>query len=148
MLINQSELPVGKNFRWHILVVMQVNALLITRFIYIYNCFQYSFQKKNEVQIFIKLSNCPVNILLTFSASCLSWHKKKNAHLIFFFYSSWFHCADLIVLDCFDSDIILQSTPTDNPSAQSNLYILAGHESSYWRCARNWWPALFPSDGE
>uniref|UniRef100_A0A4W5K237 non-specific serine/threonine protein kinase n=1 Tax=Hucho hucho TaxID=62062 RepID=A0A4W5K237_9TELE len=28
-------------------------------------------------------------------------------------------------------DIILQSTPTDNPSALSNLYILTGHESSY-----------------
>uniref|UniRef100_H3CGV5 Mitogen-activated protein kinase kinase kinase kinase n=1 Tax=Tetraodon nigroviridis TaxID=99883 RepID=H3CGV5_TETNG len=30
-----------------------------------------------------------------------------------------------------NSDIILQSTPTDDPSAQSNLYILTGHESSY-----------------
>lgn len=29
-------------------------------------------------------------------------------------------------------DIILQSTPTDEPSALSNLYILTGHESSYW----------------
>ncbi|XP_066536820.1 mitogen-activated protein kinase kinase kinase kinase 2 [Hoplias malabaricus] len=28
-------------------------------------------------------------------------------------------------------DIVLQSTPTDNPSASSNLYILTGHESSY-----------------
>ncbi|KAM3849659.1 mitogen-activated protein kinase kinase kinase kinase 2 [Diretmus argenteus] len=28
-------------------------------------------------------------------------------------------------------DIILQSTPTDEPSAMSNLYILTGHESSY-----------------
>ncbi|XP_060887936.1 mitogen-activated protein kinase kinase kinase kinase 2 isoform X2 [Labrus mixtus] len=28
-------------------------------------------------------------------------------------------------------DIILQSTPTDMPSALSNLYILTGHESSY-----------------
>ncbi|KAA0720400.1 Mitogen-activated protein kinase kinase kinase kinase 3 [Triplophysa tibetana] len=28
-------------------------------------------------------------------------------------------------------DIILQSTPTDDPSAVSNLYILTGHESSY-----------------
>ncbi|XP_030649049.1 mitogen-activated protein kinase kinase kinase kinase 6 [Chanos chanos] len=28
-------------------------------------------------------------------------------------------------------DIILQSTPTDNPTAFSNLYILTGHESSY-----------------
>ncbi|KAJ6654181.1 hypothetical protein lerEdw1_007278 [Lerista edwardsae] len=28
-------------------------------------------------------------------------------------------------------DIILESTPTDNPTAQSNLYILTGHESSY-----------------
>nr|CAD60683.1 SI:dZ186K12.2 (novel protein kinase) [Danio rerio] len=28
-------------------------------------------------------------------------------------------------------DIILQSTPTENPSATSNLYILTGHESSY-----------------
>ncbi|KAM6969974.1 mitogen-activated protein kinase kinase kinase kinase 6 [Aplochiton taeniatus] len=28
-------------------------------------------------------------------------------------------------------DIILQSTPTDQPSAPSNLYILTGHESSY-----------------
>ncbi|CAJ1086508.1 mitogen-activated protein kinase kinase kinase kinase 2 isoform X2 [Xyrichtys novacula] len=28
-------------------------------------------------------------------------------------------------------DIILQSTPTDEPSALSNLYILTGHESSY-----------------
>ncbi|KAJ7996393.1 hypothetical protein DPEC_G00236620 [Dallia pectoralis] len=28
-------------------------------------------------------------------------------------------------------DIILQSTPTNNPSALSNLYILTGHESSY-----------------
>ncbi|XP_068164760.1 mitogen-activated protein kinase kinase kinase kinase 2 isoform X2 [Antennarius striatus] len=28
-------------------------------------------------------------------------------------------------------DIVLQSTPTDEPSAMSNLYILTGHESSY-----------------
>uniref|UniRef100_A0A8B9KRY0 Mitogen-activated protein kinase kinase kinase kinase 2 n=1 Tax=Astyanax mexicanus TaxID=7994 RepID=A0A8B9KRY0_ASTMX len=28
-------------------------------------------------------------------------------------------------------DIVLQSTPTDNPSSTSNLYILTGHESSY-----------------
>ncbi|KAK0155783.1 Mitogen-activated protein kinase kinase kinase kinase 2 [Merluccius polli] len=28
-------------------------------------------------------------------------------------------------------DIILQSTPTDDPQAYSNLYILTGHESSY-----------------
>ncbi|XP_039904795.1 mitogen-activated protein kinase kinase kinase kinase 2-like [Simochromis diagramma] len=28
-------------------------------------------------------------------------------------------------------DIILQSTPTDDPSALSSLYILTGHESSY-----------------
>ncbi|XP_036380775.1 mitogen-activated protein kinase kinase kinase kinase 6 isoform X2 [Megalops cyprinoides] len=28
-------------------------------------------------------------------------------------------------------DIVLQSTPTENPSAPSNLYILTGHESSY-----------------
>ncbi|KAM9836797.1 mitogen-activated protein kinase kinase kinase kinase 2 [Aulostomus maculatus] len=28
-------------------------------------------------------------------------------------------------------DIILQSTPTDDPSALSNVYILTGHESSY-----------------
>ncbi|XP_072840184.2 mitogen-activated protein kinase kinase kinase kinase 2 isoform X1 [Pogona vitticeps] len=28
-------------------------------------------------------------------------------------------------------DIILESTPTGNPTAQSNLYILTGHESSY-----------------
>ncbi|XP_063059291.1 mitogen-activated protein kinase kinase kinase kinase 6 [Engraulis encrasicolus] len=28
-------------------------------------------------------------------------------------------------------DIILQSTPTEDPSAASNLYILTGHESSY-----------------
>ncbi|XP_026879260.2 mitogen-activated protein kinase kinase kinase kinase 6 isoform X2 [Electrophorus electricus] len=28
-------------------------------------------------------------------------------------------------------DIILQSTPTDDPSAMSNLYILTGHENSY-----------------
>uniref|UniRef100_A0A671N1Y5 Mitogen-activated protein kinase kinase kinase kinase 2-like n=1 Tax=Sinocyclocheilus anshuiensis TaxID=1608454 RepID=A0A671N1Y5_9TELE len=29
------------------------------------------------------------------------------------------------------TDIVLQSTPTENPSATSNLYILTGHESSY-----------------
>ncbi|XP_072350639.1 mitogen-activated protein kinase kinase kinase kinase 5-like, partial [Scyliorhinus torazame] len=28
-------------------------------------------------------------------------------------------------------DIILESTPTDNPDAQSNLYILTGHKSTY-----------------
>ncbi|XP_020823824.1 mitogen-activated protein kinase kinase kinase kinase 2 isoform X1 [Phascolarctos cinereus] len=28
-------------------------------------------------------------------------------------------------------DIVLQSTPTDNPGAHSNLYILTGHQSSY-----------------
>ncbi|KAK3555882.1 hypothetical protein QTP86_029808, partial [Hemibagrus guttatus] len=30
-----------------------------------------------------------------------------------------------------NKDIILESTPTDDPSAMSNLYILTGHESSY-----------------
>lgn len=28
-------------------------------------------------------------------------------------------------------DIILESIPTDNPGAHSNLYILTGHQSSY-----------------
>uniref|UniRef100_A0AAR2KRC0 Mitogen-activated protein kinase kinase kinase kinase n=1 Tax=Pygocentrus nattereri TaxID=42514 RepID=A0AAR2KRC0_PYGNA len=37
--------------------------------------------------------------------------------------------AVLTALSC--RDIILQSTPTDDPSALSNLYILTGHESSY-----------------
>lgn len=31
----------------------------------------------------------------------------------------------------FARDIILESTPTEEPSALSNLYILTGHESSY-----------------
>ncbi|XP_021177028.2 mitogen-activated protein kinase kinase kinase kinase 5 isoform X3 [Fundulus heteroclitus] len=30
-----------------------------------------------------------------------------------------------------DRVVVLESRPTDNPSAQSNLYILAGHENSY-----------------
>ncbi|KAF7696912.1 mitogen-activated protein kinase kinase kinase kinase 6 [Silurus meridionalis] len=30
-----------------------------------------------------------------------------------------------------NKDIILQSTPTEDPSAMSNLYVLTGHESSY-----------------
>ncbi|KAF4077604.1 hypothetical protein AMELA_G00209960 [Ameiurus melas] len=32
---------------------------------------------------------------------------------------------------CTNKDIILQSTPTHDPSAMCNLYILTGHESSY-----------------
>lgn len=28
--------------------------------------------------------------------------------------------------------MVLESRPTDNPTAHSNLYILAGHENSYW----------------
>lgn len=28
--------------------------------------------------------------------------------------------------------VVLESRPTDNPTALSNLYILAGHENSYW----------------
>lgn len=28
--------------------------------------------------------------------------------------------------------VVLESRPTDNPTANSNLYILAGHENSYW----------------
>lgn len=28
-------------------------------------------------------------------------------------------------------DIILESIPTDNPQAHSNLYILTGHQSTY-----------------
>lgn len=27
--------------------------------------------------------------------------------------------------------VVLESRPTDNPTALSNLYILAGHENSY-----------------
>lgn len=27
--------------------------------------------------------------------------------------------------------VVLESRPTDNPTAHSNLYILAGHENSY-----------------
>uniref|UniRef100_A0A3B1J068 Mitogen-activated protein kinase kinase kinase kinase n=1 Tax=Astyanax mexicanus TaxID=7994 RepID=A0A3B1J068_ASTMX len=30
-----------------------------------------------------------------------------------------------------DRTVVLESRPTDNPTAQSNLYILAGHENSY-----------------
>ena len=39
-------------------------------------------------------------------------------------------CVCVCVEHC--RDIILQSTPTDDPHAFSNLYILTGHESSYW----------------
>lgn len=28
--------------------------------------------------------------------------------------------------------VVLESRPTENPTAHSNLYILAGHENSYW----------------
>lgn len=34
--------------------------------------------------------------------------------------------------------VVLESKPTDDPTAQSNLYILAGHENSYWR-RRHYW---------
>lgn len=30
-----------------------------------------------------------------------------------------------------DRVVVLESRPTDNPTAHSNLYILAGHENSY-----------------
>uniref|UniRef100_A0A671L8S9 Mitogen-activated protein kinase kinase kinase kinase n=1 Tax=Sinocyclocheilus anshuiensis TaxID=1608454 RepID=A0A671L8S9_9TELE len=40
----------------------------------------------------------------------------------------WNH---ILIILCYYRDIILQSTPTDDPSAMSNLYILTGHESSY-----------------
>lgn len=36
----------------------------------------------------------------------------------------------LVCLSC--RVVVLESRPTDNPTAQSNLYILAGHENSYW----------------
>lgn len=32
--------------------------------------------------------------------------------------------------------VVLESRPTDNPTALSNLYILAGHENSYWASPR------------
>lgn len=32
--------------------------------------------------------------------------------------------------------VVLESRPTDNPTANSNLYILAGHENSYWEATR------------
>lgn len=31
-----------------------------------------------------------------------------------------------------DRVVVLESRPTENPTAHSNLYILAGHENSYW----------------
>uniref|UniRef100_A0A8C0YN52 Mitogen-activated protein kinase kinase kinase kinase n=1 Tax=Cyprinus carpio carpio TaxID=630221 RepID=A0A8C0YN52_CYPCA len=40
-------------------------------------------------------------------------------------------CNPILIIICYYRDIILQSTPTDDPSAMSNLYILTGHESSY-----------------
>lgn len=33
--------------------------------------------------------------------------------------------------------MVLESRPTDNPTALSNLYILAGHENSYWASPRD-----------
>lgn len=40
--------------------------------------------------------------------------------------------ADSWVLFVFDCRVVvLESRPTENPTAHSNLYILAGHENSY-----------------
>lgn len=46
----------------------------------------------------------------------------------------WSSRAFLLCSLCTSSptrDIILESIPTDNPGAHSNLYILTGHQSSY-----------------
>lgn len=40
--------------------------------------------------------------------------------------------AAIICLCSFCRVVVLESRPTDNPTALSNLYILAGHENSYW----------------
>ena len=33
---------------------------------------------------------------------------------------------------CFCRVILLESRPTDSPSVESNLYVLAGHENNFW----------------
>ncbi|KAI4813309.1 hypothetical protein KUCAC02_024641 [Chaenocephalus aceratus] len=45
----------------------------------------------------------------------------------------WCVCVCACVFDCvcFFRVVVLESRPTDNPTAHSNLYILAGHENSY-----------------
>lgn len=37
----------------------------------------------------------------------------------------------LVYFVCLFRVVVLESRPTDNPTADSNLYILAGHENSY-----------------
>jgi len=44
------------------------------------------------------------------------------------------HCCSVCF---FCRVVVLESRPTDNPMALSNLYILAGHENSYWSSARD-----------
>ncbi|KAH0622824.1 hypothetical protein JD844_025538 [Phrynosoma platyrhinos] len=48
--------------------------------------------------------------------------------------SSWLHIFAIIFMLCLffpPRVVVLESRPTDNPTANSNLYILAGHENSY-----------------
>ena len=60
--------------------------------------------------------------------------------LRFMFYTTWQQPLFSISVQCcnccscvlFCRVVVLESRPTDNPTALSNLYILAGHENSYW----------------
>lgn len=65
------------------------------------------------------------------SLCCISLHQ----YLVTFFFCYFLPPHPRVV--------VLESRPTDHPTAQSNLYILAGHENSYWVQS----PAL-PGGGE
>lgn len=63
---------------------------------------------------------------------CVRARAKKICQMtksVFVFYLECVKVTLCVVLFC--RVVVLESRPTDNPTALSNLYILAGHENSY-----------------
>lgn len=67
------------------------------------------------------------------------WKTFKSSWVLDFWIQLPSKCVFSVCLWCLFACrvVVLESRPTDNPTAHSNLYILAGHENSYWDSPRS-----------
>lgn len=78
------------------------------------------------------LSWCGMILLILLKQAGAAFRSGVKGQMNIFFTVILLNKGVCILLACLFRVVVLESRPTDNPTADSNLYILAGHENSYW----------------